>query len=66
MGIVFFLKSIRIMHLVQMIKTHISMYHLLSAVNYQEQKWLMCRDLKVVGLVLDLQSWYTNDCLGRQ
>ena len=30
--------------------------HLLSAVNYQELKWLICEDLKVVGLALGLQG----------
>ena len=41
-------------HLVQMKETHNSMDHLLFAVNYQEHKWLICEDLKVVGLVLGL------------
>ena len=39
-------------HLVQMKETHNSMDHLLSAVYYQEHKWLICGDLKMVGLVL--------------
>ena len=33
---------------------------LLSAANYQEYKWLICGDLKVVGLVLGLQVGYTR------
>ena len=36
------------------------MDHLLSAINYQEHKWLICGDLKVVGLVLGLQGGYTK------
>ena len=32
------------------------MDHLLSAINYQEHKWLICGDLKVVGLVLGLKG----------
>ena len=32
-------------------ETHNSMDHLLSAANYQEHKWLICGDLKVVGQV---------------
>ena len=40
-------------------KTH-NMDHLLSAVNYQEHKWLICRDLEVVGLVIGLQSGYAK------
>ena len=41
-------------------ETHNSMDHLLSAANYQEYKWLICGDLKVVGLVLGFQVGYTN------
>ena len=51
--------SIPIGQSVQMKKTHDGMDYLLSAFNYQEQKWLIC-DLKVVGLVLKLQSGYTK------
>ena len=43
-------------HTVQMKETHNSMDHLLYAVNYQEHKWLVCGDLKVLGLVLGLQD----------
>lgn len=35
---------------------HKRMQRLLSALNYQEQKWLICGDLKVVGLILGLQG----------
>ena len=38
---------------------HNCMNHLLSAVNSQEHKWLICKDLKVVGLV---QRLYTTFC----
>ena len=36
------------------------MDHLLSTVNYLEDKWLICGDFKVVGLVLGLQGGYTK------
>ena len=36
------------------------MDHLLSAINYQEHKWLICGDLMVVGLFLGLQGGYTE------
>ena len=36
------------------------MDHLLSTVNYQEHEWLICRDLKVIGLVLELQGGHTK------
>ena len=42
--------TIPIGHLVEMKEIHNSMDHLLSAVNYQELKWLICGDLKVVWL----------------
>ena len=43
-------------YLVQMKETHNSMDHFLPAVNYQEPKLLIFRDLKVVGLILGLQG----------
>lgn len=36
------------------------MNHSMSAVNYQKYKWLICGDLKVVGLVPGLQGGYTK------
>ena len=45
-------KSFHLSHLgihVQMKETHNSKDYLLSAVNYQEHKWFICGDLKVVG-----------------
>ena len=36
------------------------MDHLLSALKYQERKWLICEDLKVARLVLELQVGYTK------
>ena len=33
---------------------------LLSVLNYQEHKWLICEDLKVVPLLLGLQGGYTK------
>ena len=40
--------------------SHKNMVHLLSALNCQEHKWLICGDLKVVGLILGLQGGYTK------
>ena len=50
--------SIPIRHLVQMKETHNSMNYFLSTDNYHKHKWLICRDLKVVGLILRLQGGY--------
>ena len=52
--------SIPIGHSVQMKETHDSMYQLLSALNYHDHGWLICGDLKVVGLVIGLQGGYTK------
>lgn len=52
--------SIPVGHSVEMKETHNSMDRLLSALNYQEHKWLICGDLKVVGLILGLQGGYTK------
>ncbi|KAF2367791.1 hypothetical protein FHG87_001460 [Trinorchestia longiramus] len=39
-------------------ESHKSMERLLSALNNQKHKWLICGDLKVVGLILRLQGGY--------
>ena len=46
-----YVSSIPIGHSVQMKETHNSMDHSLSAVYYQEQKWLIGGDFKVVWLI---------------
>ncbi|KAF2344985.1 hypothetical protein FHG87_024259 [Trinorchestia longiramus] len=33
---------------------------LLSTLNYQKHKWLICGDLRVVGLIIGLQDGYTK------
>ena len=58
MGIVFPLSLLNIQ--VQIKETQNSMDYLLSSVNYQEHKWLIWGDLKVVRLVRGLQDGYTN------
>ncbi|KAK3882460.1 hypothetical protein Pcinc_013167 [Petrolisthes cinctipes] len=52
--------SIPVARSVLMKETHNSMERLLSALKYKEHKWLICGDLKVVGLVLGLQRGYTK------
>ena len=47
-------------HSVQKKEIHNSMDHLLSAVNYQEQKWLICGNLLVVWLVLQVKGRYAK------
>ena len=52
--------SIPVGHSVEMKEPHKSMDLLSSALNYQEHKWLICGDLKVVGIILGLQGGYTR------
>ena len=52
--------SIPVRHSVVMKESHKSMELLLSALNYQEHEWLICGDLKAVGIILGLQSGYTK------
>ena len=52
--------SIPVGHLVEMKESHKSMELLLPALNYHVRKWLICGDLKNVGLILRLQGGYTK------
>ena len=52
--------SIPVGHSVEMKESHESMDLLLSALNYQKHKWLICGDLKVVGIILGFQGGYTK------
>lgn len=48
--------SIPVGHSVEVKESHKSIERLLSVLNYQEHKWLICGDLKVVRLILELQG----------
>ena len=52
--------SVPVGHPVEMKESHKSMELILSALNYQEHKWLICGDLKVVGIILGVQGGYTK------
>ena len=52
--------SIPVGHSVEMKESHESMDLLLSTLNYQKHKWLICGDLKVVGIILGFQGGYTK------
>ena len=47
-------------HSFEMKEPRKSMELLLSALTYQEHKWLICGDLKVAGTILGLQGGYTK------
>ena len=52
--------SIPVGHSVEMKESHKSMDLLLPALNYQEHKWLICGDLKVIGVILGFQGGCTK------
>ena len=52
--------SIPIGYSIEMKETHNDIDCLLYALNYQDYKWLICGDLKVIGPVLGLQGGYTK------
>lgn len=54
------LSCIPVGHSVAMKESYCTMKCLLALLNYDEHKWLICGDLKVVGLILGLQSGYTK------
>ena len=54
------LPSVPIAHGVNMAESYETMKTLLSAIQYQKHQWKICGDLKVIGLLLGLQSGYTK------
>ena len=43
-------------------ETYDSMKQLLKSINYQQYQWSICADLKVVALLLGMQTGYTKYC----
>ena len=56
------LNSIPVSHAVHMKEAYDNMKQLLRCIKYNQHEWQMCGDLKVVALVLGLQSGYTKYC----
>uniref|UniRef100_UPI00358E4839 uncharacterized protein n=1 Tax=Myxine glutinosa TaxID=7769 RepID=UPI00358E4839 len=52
--------SVPVGHSVQMTENYSNMEHLLTALKYKDHNWMICRDLKVVSMVLGLQGGYTK------
>lgn len=52
--------SVPIAHGVNMTESYETMKTLLSAIQYQNHQWKICGDLKVISLLLGLQSGYTK------
>jgi hypothetical protein len=56
------LPSIPIGHAVHMKETYGNMKLLLESIKYEDHKWQICGDLKVVALLLGMQLGYTKYC----
>jgi hypothetical protein len=54
--------SIPVVHAVEMKETYETMQILLQLIKYDEHRWNICGDLKVIGLLLGMQSGYTKHC----
>uniref|UniRef100_A0A8D8TYE9 Uncharacterized protein n=1 Tax=Cacopsylla melanoneura TaxID=428564 RepID=A0A8D8TYE9_9HEMI len=56
------LPSVPLAHATNMKETYESMKLLLDKIKYDEHKWKLCGDLKVIALLLGLQLGYTKYC----
>ncbi|XP_065444006.1 uncharacterized protein LOC101953070 isoform X3 [Chrysemys picta bellii] len=56
------LPSVPVGHAVHMKETYDNMKQLLRCMNYDQHQWQLCGDLKVVALLLGLQTGYTKSC----
>ncbi|XP_053968164.1 uncharacterized protein LOC128869618 [Anastrepha ludens] len=54
--------SVPVAHAAKMKETYENMKVLLDCINYSNYKWQICADLKVVAIVLGLQTGYTKFC----
>lgn len=54
--------SIPVAHAVDMKESYQSMSLILDSIKYKNYRWQLCGDLKVIGLLLGLQSGYTKYC----
>jgi hypothetical protein len=54
------LASLPLAHSVHLKETYDDMKHLLNAIKYNDHKWLVCGDLKMVAILLGLQGGYTK------
>jgi hypothetical protein len=52
--------SVPIAHAVEEKETHETMRTLLTLIKYEEHKWAICSDLKVVALLMGMQCGYTR------
>lgn len=52
--------AIPVAHSVSMKESRDSMKLFLDAINYEEYKWEICADLKVIAILLGMQAGYTK------
>ena len=52
--------SLPVAHSVTLKETYENMKLLLSSLNYEQHKWLICGDLKVIAIILGLQGGYAK------
>ena len=48
--------------MLQIWQNHESMEKIFALINYRKFDWNICADIKVIGLVMNMQSGYTNYC----
>ena len=54
--------SVPLAHAANKKESYENMKLLLGKIKYDEFKWKLCGDLKVVALLLGMQLWYTTYC----
>ncbi|EFN81509.1 hypothetical protein EAI_11433, partial [Harpegnathos saltator] len=54
--------SIPIAHAVQTKECYDTMRKILAKIKYNEHQWKICGDLKVIGLLIGMQSGFTKFC----
>ena len=54
--------SIPIAHSVHLKESYDNMEFLLEAIKYSEYQWILCGDLKVIGLLMGMQAGFTKYC----
>lgn len=54
------LPSVPVAYVVAMKETYETMCHILQAIKYENHCWRICGDLKVIGLLMGLQSGFTK------
>ena len=54
--------SVHIAHFVHLKECYESIEILLNAIQYNEYKWYLCGDLKIIGILMGMQGGFTKHC----